>query len=104
MDEWTNMDGIMFAEVESVTDAAVQVRFRQLLAEKEVRENTRFKLTEVARQVGMSRQAVYAWLDGSVRSVPLDTLAQLCAFLDCHPGDLLVLAPVEAAEEKAEPA
>ncbi len=87
-----------------MTDAAVQVRFRQLLAEKEVRENTRYKLTEVARQARMSRQALYAWLDGSIRSVPLDTLAQLCSFLDCQPGDLLVLVPVGRSEEEVEPA
>jgi putative transcriptional regulator len=67
-----------------------------------VRENTRYKVADLARRTGMSRQALYAWLDGTLRSIPLDTLAQLCVFLECQPGDLLVLVP--SGREEAEPA
>ena len=82
-----------------MSDVAVQVRFRQLLADKEVRENTRFKYVEVAQRVGMTRQALHAWMNGNLRSVPLDTLAEVCLFLDCQPGDLLVLAPADGRGE-----
>lgn len=88
----------MFVEAPTVagtaTSAAPAVRmdFRRLLAAKEVRENRRFAMTDVARETGMSRQAVYAWLNGDIRVVRLDNLAAVCRFLGCRPGDLLVLA------------
>lgn len=71
--------------------SAMQVNFRRLLAEKEVRENRRYAMTDVARETGLSRQAVYAWLNGDIRTVRLDTLETLCRFLECQPGDLLSL-------------
>lgn len=85
-----------------MAEAAVRVEFRRLLAEKEIRENTRYAMTDVARATGMSRQAAYAWLNGTIRMVPLETLAGLCRFLECQPGDLLTLEPV--GEREAEPA
>ena len=71
--------------------AAVQVNFRRLLAEKEVRENTRYTMTDVAKETNLSRQGLYAWLNGNIRTVRLDTLAAICRFLGCQPGDLLSL-------------
>ena len=87
-----------------MADAAVQVNFRRLLAEKEVRENTRYTMTDVARETNMSRQALYPWLNGDIRTVRLETLAAVCRFLGCQPGDVLVLAPANGrGEEKEEP-
>ena len=90
------------AEVGLVTEAVV-INFRRLLAEKEVRESVRYSMTDVARGVGMSRQATYAWLNGDIRTVKLDTLAAICRFLDCQPGELLTL-PTSAGEREVEPA
>jgi putative transcriptional regulator len=87
-------------EVVIVTEAVVQVNFRRLLAEKEVRENTRYSMTDVARETGMSRQAIYAWLNGDIRTVRLDTLAALCRFLECQPGDLLAFGTLNGRHEK----
>ena len=93
----------MFLEVDPVatTSAAPAVRmdFRRLLAEKELRENTRYAMTDIARATGLSRQAVYAWLNGNMREVRLDNLAAMCRFLDCRPGDLLVLDGEWEAED-----
>lgn len=80
---------------------AVVVNFRRLLAEKEVRENTRYSMTDIARETNMSRQALYAWLNGDIRTVRLDTLAALCRFLGCQPGELLSL-PAANGEREAE--
>lgn len=71
--------------------AAVQVNFRRLLAEKEVRENTRYTVAEVARGIGLSRTGAYAWMNGTIGTVRLETLTAICRFLDCQPGDLLTL-------------
>lgn len=97
----------MFVEVNPVATTtpgaapAVRMDFRRLLADKEVRENRSFAMTEVARETGISRQALYAWLNGDIRVVRLDNLAAICRFLDCRPGDLLVLA-AEGGEQEAE--
>ena len=58
-------------------------------------------MTEVARETGMSRQALYAWLNGGIRVVRLDNLGAVCRFLECEPGDLLVLAS-ESGEQEAD--
>ncbi len=87
-----------------MAEAAVRVNFRRLLAEKEVRENTRYTMTDVARETNMSRQALYPWLNGDIRTVRLDTLAAVCRFLECQPGDVLVLAtPNGRGAEEREP-
>lgn len=83
------------------TTGVVRMDFRRLLAAKEVRENTRYAMTDVARETGMSRQAVYAWLNGEIRVVRLDNLGAVCRFLGCEPGDLLVLA-AEGGEREAD--
>lgn len=84
---------------------AVQVNFRRLLAEKEVRENTRYSVADVARQTGLSRQGAYAWLDGRIRTVRLETLEAICRFLECQPGDLLSLSLSNGKHvEEAKPA
>lgn len=80
---------------------AVVVNFRRLLAEKEVRENTRYSMTDIARETSMSRQALYAWLNGDIRTVRLDTLATICRFLGCQPGELLSF-PAPNGEREAE--
>ncbi len=82
-----------------MTEAVVQVNFRRLLAEKEVRENKRYSVTDVARETNMSRQALYAWLNGDIRTVRLDTLVAICRFLECQPGDLLALGTLNGSLE-----
>ena len=85
-------------DVEVPVAKTVQVEFRRLLAEKEVRENRRITQVEVAAATGLSRQTLGPWLDGSIQFIRLDTLAAMCVFLDCVPGDLLVLADTTVGE------
>lgn len=77
------------------------MNFRRLLAEKEIRENKRYSIKEVAEGAGLSRAGVYPWLDGTVRSVRLDTLEAICRFLECQPGDLLTLSDGEQVEAES---
>lgn len=87
-------------EVGSVTEAVVEVNFRRLLAEKEVRENRRYTVADMAREMNMSRQALSAWLNGNIRTIRLDTLVEICRFLECQPGDLLAFGSLNGSAER----
>jgi putative transcriptional regulator len=45
---------------------------------------------ELAERVGISEQNISLLKSGKVRGVRFETLAAICAALDCQPGDLLV--------------
>ena len=44
---------------------------------------------ELAERVGITEQNISLLKSGKVRGVRFDTLARICAALDCQPGDLL---------------
>lgn len=79
----------------------VRLEFRRQLAAKEVRDNRRYTTVDVARATGVSRQTVSTWLNGHIQVVRLDYLEAVCRFLECRPGDLLVLA-ADGGEQEAE--
>ena len=53
---------ILKMDVEVPVAKTVQVEFRRLLAEKEVRENRRITQVEVAAATGLSRQTLGPWV------------------------------------------
>jgi putative transcriptional regulator len=44
---------------------------------------------ELAERIGITEPNVSLLKSGKVRGVRFDTLARICAALDCQPGDLL---------------
>lgn len=48
---------------------------------------------ELAEQVGITEQNISLLKSGKVRGVRFDTLARICAVLECQPGDLLEYRP-----------
>ena len=48
---------------------------------------------ELAERIGITEQNLSLLKSGKVRGVRFDTLARICAVLQCQPGDLLVYAP-----------
>ena len=54
---------------------------------------------ELAEQVGITEQNISLLKSGKVRGVRFDTLARICATLQCQPGDLLEYRP--GAEDTA---
>ena len=48
---------------------------------------------ELAERVGITEQNISLLKSGKVRGVRFDTLARICAALDCQPGDLLEYRP-----------
>lgn len=56
---------------------------------------------ELARRIGITEANLSLLRGGKVRGVRFDTLARICAVLDCQPGDLLEWVP---GEEDTQPA
>ena len=54
---------------------------------------------ELAARIGITEQNVSVLKSGKVRGVRFETLARICAVLDCQPGDLLEYRPEEEESE-----
>jgi putative transcriptional regulator len=68
------------------------------------------KAKDLARRIGLSETQLSLMRSGKVRGLRFETIAKLCAALDCAPGDLLGYrydpadlpeAPVSAEEEES---
>ncbi|MEO0680308.1 MAG: helix-turn-helix transcriptional regulator [Pseudomonadota bacterium] len=68
----------------------IVVRLDVMLARRKMRSR------ELAERIGISEQNVSVLRAGRARGVRFETLAKICAALDCQPGDLLEF---EAAED-----
>ena len=52
---------------------------------------------ELAERIGITEQNVSLLKSGKVKGVRFDTLARICAVLDCQPGDILEYRDDDAA-------
>ncbi|MEO1475426.1 MAG: helix-turn-helix transcriptional regulator [Pseudomonadota bacterium] len=68
-----------------------------VLAQKKVRGN------ELARAVGITPSNLSLLKSGKVRGVRFDTLAAICDYLDCEPGDILQRAPPDSDADSVDP-
>lgn len=48
---------------------------------------------DLAAEIGISEQNLSLLKSGKVKGVRFETLARICAALDCQPGDLLEAVP-----------
>ena len=48
---------------------------------------------DLARAVGITEQNLSLLKSGKVKGIRFETLARICAALDCQPGDLLEAVP-----------
>lgn len=55
---------------------------------------------ELAERVGITEQNLSLLKSGKVKGVRFETLAAICAALECQPGDLLEYRPGEESEAK----
>ena len=55
---------------------------------------------ELAERVGINEQNISLLKSGKVRGVRFDTLAAICAVLQCQPGDLLEYRPDDSPDEE----
>ena len=51
------------------------------------------RANRLAAEIGVSETHLSLFRSGKVKGVRFETLAKLCAALDCKPGDLLDYAP-----------
>lgn len=57
----------------------------------------KMKGRDLAEAIGITEQNLSLLKSGKVKGVRFETLARLCAALDCQPGDLLEATPVSQA-------
>jgi putative transcriptional regulator len=79
----------------------VRSRFQVLLAEKGMREGRTISLREVHRQTGVAMTALSGLTTNTARAINFDVLLKICQYLECQPGDLLVVQ--EVSEENSGP-
>lgn len=63
------------------------VRLDVMLALRKVRSK------DLAAHVGITESNLSLLKSGRVRGIRFETLARICEYLDCQPGDLLVHSP-----------
>ncbi|WP_299685254.1 helix-turn-helix transcriptional regulator [uncultured Tateyamaria sp.] len=68
----------------------IVVRLDVMMALRKVRGR------DLAAQIGITEQNLSLLKSGKVKGVRFETLARLCAALDCQPGDLLEAVSPEA--------
>ena len=61
----------------------IRCHLSRLMGEKKV------KTIEVARETGVSRNMISALYYENAKRIDLSTLAALCKYFNCQPGDLL---------------
>ncbi|MFP3384406.1 helix-turn-helix domain-containing protein [Tritonibacter sp. SIMBA_163] len=70
----------------------VVVRLDVVMAQRKVRGR------DLAKEIGITEQNLSLLKSGRVKGIRFDTLAKLCAALDCQPGDLLEVVDATEAQ------
>ncbi|MEQ8408799.1 MAG: helix-turn-helix transcriptional regulator [Gammaproteobacteria bacterium] len=68
---------------------SIRIKLDELLLSRKVRSK------DLAEFVGITEQNISLIKTGQVKGIRFNTLAKLCEFLDCQPGDLLAYTPDE---------
>lgn len=66
-----------------MTEAHIIVRLDVMLAKRKV------KSKDLARHIGITEQNLSIIKLGKAKGIRFETLAKICTFLDCQPGDIL---------------
>ncbi|SFN51364.1 helix-turn-helix domain-containing protein [Dokdonella immobilis] len=70
----------------------IVVKLDVMLAERKVRSK------ELAEFIGITEANMSLLKQGKVKGIRFETLASICAYLRCQPGDLLKFEPEDTAE------
>lgn len=62
----------------------------------------KMKSRELAERIGISEVNLSLLKSGKVKGVRFETLARICAILECQPGDILVYSPSESETAAAD--
>lgn len=66
-----------------------------LLAERQRRTGKRQSARSVARETGLNEYTVRGLSNNTLKEYPREALTVLCRYLDCTPGELLILEESE---------
>jgi DNA-binding Xre family transcriptional regulator len=69
-----------------------------LLAERQKRTGKRQSLRAVARETGLNEYTVRGFANDTLAEFPRKAITKLCRYLECTPGDLLVLEEAPATD------
>lgn len=79
--------------------STIKLRVRELLAQREDRENRRIRLTEIAQITGISVNTLTPMLNNQTDRVSLEALAKLCDYFHCTPAEMLRYSAEETEED-----
>jgi putative transcriptional regulator len=79
--------------------ATIKLRLRELLAQREDRENRRIRLAEIAEATGISVSVLTPMINNQTDRVSLSALAKLCDYLHTRPAELLQYSADDADED-----
>ena len=85
----------------------IQNRFSELLAKKARAEDRKLNLSAVEREfkkLGFSTRysSIYAWANNTITRFDEQQIAEFCEYLNCTPGELLVLVEVDVSDDEEE--
>jgi DNA-binding Xre family transcriptional regulator len=69
-----------------------------ILAERQKQTGKRISIRALAQATDLNEYTVRGFANDTLREYPKDAITALCRFLNCTPGDLLVLEEVSTAE------
>ena len=72
----------------------VRNRFNELLAVKERKEGRSISRRQIAEDTGISLSSVHNWATNQVTRYDGLQIATFCEYLNCSPGDLLIIEEV----------
>lgn len=59
----------------------------------------KMKSRDLAQMVGITEQNISLLKSGKVKGIRFETLAKICAVLDCQPGELMEAVTVTAVDQ-----
>lgn len=80
------------------SNAEVQTRFLELLAEKQRRERRTITREQVAKETGISISSVQKWALNQLSRFDSKQIVAFCDYFNCGIGDLLVIEEFEESE------
>lgn len=82
-----------------LTMSTIKLRLRELLAQREERENRRIRLAEITQTTGIATSTLTALINDQPDKISLQAVAKLCDYFHCSPGDLFHYTAGEAVAE-----
>lgn len=70
----------------------IRVRFNELLAEKEKRDNRKISLLQVSKSTGIPYTTIYSWAHDDLTRFDSAVTEKLCRYFGVEVGDLLEIA------------